>query len=293
MALADSVPGVSGGTIAYILKKYEALFKHINSILKLDFNKEAVTFLTKLAIGWIIGFVSAIFVITKVFESHIYQISSLFLGFIIISIFIVIRQEKEHLELSKIIYTILGFLAVVVLVIFQNSEFITLDSNNLNFVSYIYIFIVGAVAISAMLLPGVSGSAVMMIFGIYFMVIDSIHSFLTLDFSSAPVLLALGFGILFGAVGAVKTISHLFETKRGMMVHMIIGLLIGSIIAIIYGPLSIEGQNLAPLGFGTFSILFFAIGIILIGFLEFGLEKEVEHEEEKTIEHNTQKDQTK
>ncbi len=277
MAIADSVPGVSGGTIAYILKRYEALFHHINCILKRDFNKESITFLTKLAIGWIIGFVSAIFVITSVFESHIYQISSLFLGFIIISIFIVIRQEREHLDLKSLIFTLIGFLVVVVLVFFQNSGLITLSAANLTFGSYIYIFIVGAVAISAMLLPGVSGSAVLMIFGVYFMVIDSIHSFLTLDFSSVPILMALGFGILFGAVGAVKTISHLFETKRTQMVHLIIGLLLGSIIAIIAGPMSVEGQDLAALGFDTFSPLFFLIGVALIGFLEFGITKE-EHQ---------------
>lgn len=274
MAIADSVPGVSGGTIAYILKRYELLFKHINCILKRDFNKESISFLAKLAIGWIIGFVSAIFVITRVFESHIYQVSSLFLGFIFISIFIVIRQEKEYLNFKFLIYTILGFLAVIVLVFFQNSGLITLSADNLTIGSYVYIFIVGAVAISAMLLPGVSGSAVMMIFGIYFLVISSIHSFLTLDFSVLPILLCLGFGILFGAVGAVKIISHLFETKRSQIVHVIIGLLIGSIIAIIYGPTSLEGQNLLPLNFNTFSFIFFIIGVVLIGFLEFGLNKE-------------------
>ncbi len=284
MALADSVPGVSGGTIAYILKKYEDLFKHINSILKRDFNKEAVTFLAKLAIGWIIGFVSAIFVITSVFESHIYEVSSLFLGFILISIFIVIRQEKEHLEGKSIIFTFLGFLAVIILVMFQSAEIITLSADSLTIGSYIYIFFVGAVAISAMLLPGVSGSAVLMIFGIYFLTIDSIHKFFTLDFSMVPMLMALGFGILFGAVVAVKTISHLFETKRTQMVHTIIGLLIGSIVAIIMGPTSVEGQNLMPLNFESFSIIFFLIGIALIGFLEFGIAKEEQHDKDKSLQ---------
>lgn len=274
MAIADSVPGVSGGTIAYILKRYEDLFKHINSILKRDFNTEAITFLSKLAIGWVIGFVSAIFVITKVFESHIYQISSLFLGFIIISILIVFRQEKEVIKPKNIIYSIIGFIVVVILVFFQNSELISLSATNLNIGSYFYIFIVGVVAISAMLLPGVSGSAVMMIFGVYFLVIDSIHKFFTLDFSQIGVLFALAFGILCGAIGAVKTISHLFETKRSQMIHIIIGLLIGSIIAIIYGPTSVEGQNLTPLTFDTFNFFFFIIGVVLIGFLEFGLSKE-------------------
>lgn len=274
MAIADSVPGVSGGTIAYILKRYELLFHHINCILKRDFNKESISFLTKLAIGWIIGFVSAIFVITRVFQSHIYQVSSLFLGFIFISIFIVIRQEKEYLNFKFSLYTLLGFLAVIVLVFFQNSGLITLSTDNLTLGSYIYIFVVGAVAISAMLLPGVSGSAVMMIFGIYFLIINSVHSFLTLDFSVLPILLCLGFGILFGAVGAVKTISHLFETKRSQIIHVIIGLLIGSIVAIVYGPTSLEGQTLPPLNFDTFSFIFFIIGVVLIGFLEFGLNKE-------------------
>ncbi len=277
MAIADSVPGVSGGTIAYIMKRYEDLFKHINSIIKLDFNKEAITFLLKLAIGWIIGFVSSVFVITSVFESHIYQISSLFLGFIIISIFIVSKQEKEHLDYKKLtntLLTIIGFVVVVVLVFFQNKGAISLTASSLNIASYIYLFIVGSIAISAMLLPGISGSAVLMIFGAYFLIIESIHSFLTLDFSVLPILIVFGLGIVFGAIGAVKTISHLFETKRTQMLHIIIGLLFGSIVAIINGPTAIEGQNLPMLSIDTFSILFFLIGVGLISLLEFGISKE-------------------
>lgn len=271
MALADSVPGVSGGTIAYIMKKYELLFQHINSIIKLDFNKQSITFLAKLGIGWIIGFICAIFAITSIFESHIYQISSLFLGFILISTVIIIRQEKEHLQVKSLIFTLIGFLVVVALVIFQSSGTINLTAEDLTLSSYIYIFIVGAAAISAMLLPGVSGSAVLMIFGIYFLTIDSIHKFLTFDFSAVPMLIALGLGILCGAVGAVKTITHLFETRRSAIIHLIIGLLIGSIIAIIAGPTSIESQTLDPLSLSTFSPFFFLIGIGLIALLEIGL----------------------
>lgn len=273
MAIADSVPGVSGGTIAYILKRYELLFFHINCLLKGDFNKESLTFLGKLALGWIIGFVSAIFVITSIFESHIYQISSLFLGFILVSILIVIKQERAILKPKNLVFTLLGFLAVIVLVVFQNSGLITLSADSLTIGSYFYIFVVGAMAICAMLLPGVSGSSVFMIFGVYFLIIDSVHSFLTLDFSVLPILFSLGFGILFGAVGAVKTITHLFATKRSQIIHVIIGLLIGSIIAIIYGPTTIEGQNLQILNFETFSLIFFLIGVVIIGGLEYNMSK--------------------
>lgn len=277
MAIADSVPGVSGGTIAYIMKRYEDLFKHVNAILSRDFNHEAITFLLKLGLGWVIGFVSSVFVITSVFESHIYQISSLFLGFIIISIFIVSKQEKENLnykKLSNTALTLVGFIVVVVLVFFQNNGAISLSADSLNIGSYIYLFVVGSIAISAMLLPGISGSAVLMIFGAYFLIIESIHSFLTFDFSVLPILITFGFGILFGAVGAVKVISHLFATKRTQMLHIIIGLLLGSIVAIINGPTAIEGQNLAMLSIDTFSIIYFLIGIGLIALLEFGISKE-------------------
>ena len=85
MALADSVPGVSGGTIAFILGFYD---KFINSLDDLTFGdiekkKKAFFFLIKLAIGWVIGMILAVLVLTNLFESHIYQVSSVFIGFLI------------------------------------------------------------------------------------------------------------------------------------------------------------------------------------------------------------------
>lgn len=276
MAIADSVPGVSGGTIAYILKRYELLFEHINNIFNRDFNKETLTFLGKLAIGWIIGFVSAIFVITSIFESHIYQISSLFLGFIVVSILIVFRQERSILNfnLKHTLITIAGTLAVIILVLFQNAQIISFSSDSITFTTYIYLFITGAVAISAMLLPGISGSAVLMIFGVYFLIIDSIKEFLTLNFSVFPILLVFGLGIITGAIFATKTINNLFKKHRSSMIHLILGLLVGSLFAIINGPTSIEGQSLAPLSFSNASFIFFLIGIGLLAALEFGVSKE-------------------
>ena len=100
MALADSVPGVSGGTIAFILGFYD---KFINSLDKLVYGskkdkKEAIKFLLKIGIGWIIGMGSAILVLTKLFENNIYEVSSLFVGMIILSIPLIIKTEKECLK---------------------------------------------------------------------------------------------------------------------------------------------------------------------------------------------------
>ena len=95
MALADSVPGVSGGTIAFILGFYD---KFINSLNNLVYGKkeekiEAIKFLIKIGIGWIIGFVIAALILANLFETQIYSVSSLFLGFIVFSIPLIIKAE--------------------------------------------------------------------------------------------------------------------------------------------------------------------------------------------------------
>ena len=94
MALADSVPGVSGGTIAFLLGQYDDFINslHYFVIGTIKQRIKAIKFLLQLGIGWIVGFVLAVLILTAVFQSHIYQISSLFLGFIVFSIPIVIKE---------------------------------------------------------------------------------------------------------------------------------------------------------------------------------------------------------
>ena len=98
MALADSVPGVSGGTIAFILGFYDKFINSLNDLFYggMTEKKEAIIFLIKLGIGWIIGMVLASLVLTSLFEKEIYNISSLFLGFIVFSIPLIIKEEKEY-----------------------------------------------------------------------------------------------------------------------------------------------------------------------------------------------------
>ena len=79
MALADSVPGVSGGTIAFLLGFYDEFINSLNDLVYGTWKerKRALSFLIKLGIGWIVGFGMAVLILTAVFESHIYQVSSL------------------------------------------------------------------------------------------------------------------------------------------------------------------------------------------------------------------------
>lgn len=279
MAIADSVPGVSGGTIAYIMNKYEEMFENINNILEGKFSKKTIVFLLKLAIGWIVGFISAVLVVTSLFEKYIYQVSSMFLGFILISIILVIKQEKDVIKgrYRNLIASVIGFLVVICLVFVQGQINIDIYAQGGGIFIYLYLFIVGIMAISAMLLPGISGSAVLMIFGVYFIVMEALEKIFILDFSQVFIVIALGLGILVGAVFAVKVINKLFKEKREMMIYLIIGLLIGSIFAIINGPMSITGVQ-SPLTLATFSPLWFIIGMGLLAILEIGIKKEGNHE---------------
>ena len=91
MALADSVPGVSGGSIAFIMGFYEKFIGSLNGIFSRDRNerREGFKFLIKLFAGWIIGMGLAVVTLSNLFETHIYGISSLFLGFILVSIVVI------------------------------------------------------------------------------------------------------------------------------------------------------------------------------------------------------------
>ena len=82
MALADSVPGVSGGTIAFLLGFYDEFINSLNDLMGRDSKKrkKAFLFLVKLGIGWIIGFGMSVLILASLFEAHIYQISSVFFG---------------------------------------------------------------------------------------------------------------------------------------------------------------------------------------------------------------------
>ena len=88
MALADSVPGVSGGTVAFLLGFYDEFINSLNYLIK--GNKEerikAIKFLIKLLIGWVVGMALAVSILANVFDEGIYKISSLFLGLVITSI---------------------------------------------------------------------------------------------------------------------------------------------------------------------------------------------------------------
>lgn len=277
MALADSVPGVSGGTIAFILGFYDKFINSLNSLVSTKSNKEekleSLKFLIKIGIGWAVGMVLAVLFISSVFTTHIYKISSLFLGFIIFSLPLIFREEKAEIvgKYKNIIFAVIGILVVAAITYFNPATSggtgTNLSLNNLNIGLIAYVFVVGAIAICAMILPGISGSTLLLIFGIYAPIMTAVKSVIKFDFSYLPIVIVFGLGVITGIVSIIRLLRYLLANHRSKVIYTIIGLMIGSLYAVVMGPTTLEIPE-APMGFGEFSILFFLLGGALILGLE-------------------------
>lgn len=260
MAAADSVPGVSGGTIAFLMGFYDEFIGSLNALIKGTKQEriDAVKFLVKLGVGWVIGMALMVTVLAAVFEKGIYQVSSLFIGFILLAIPIMIYEEKECLTKNwlDLVFIVPGVIAVVALSSFGSGEF---DTSSLNALSIAYIFVAGMIAISAMVLPGISGSTVLLTFGLYMPVVTAVKNLLHFDFSGLWLIITLGLGVVAGVFVSLRFIKKALDNYRGKSVYTIIGMMLGSIYAITQGPKTLE-VPMEAMSLETFSIVFFVIG---------------------------------
>lgn len=274
MALADSVPGVSGGTVAFILGFYDKFIQSLAHLVKgtKEERKEAALFLVKLMFGWILGFCSSVLILGKIFNTHIYELSSLFMGLSVFALPIVILEEKEVLKekYRNVFFTVLGVAVVVLITYFNPSgeEAGAVDISHLSVGMAVYIFLVAMVAISAMVLPGISGSTLLLIFGLYVPIISAIKEFLHLNFTYFWTLVIFVLGVITGILTVIKLVKTGLEKKRSMMVYLILGLMLGSLYAIAMGPTTLDVPQPA-MTIKTFRPIFFLLG----GLILFALQK--------------------
>lgn len=131
----------------------------------------------------------------------------------------------------------------------------------------VYVFISGMVAILAMVLPGIPGSTILLIFGLYTPILNGIKEILKLNLEYLPCIVIFGLGILVGVFVTVRSVRSLLRRYRSQTIYCIIGLMVGSIYTVIMDPKSLEIPQ-APMSISTFSIIFFAIGCTLVPTLE-------------------------
>ena len=273
MALADSVPGVSGGTIAFILGFYDDLLRALHGLFgrEASARRQSLRALLRFGAGWAVGMIACILVLAELFETHIYFMCSLFLGLSAAAFPLVVHAERDALRNTAryVPLALLGAALVVGLTLLREDAAVSLriDFSELRLWPLLYLFVSGAVAVSAMILPGISGSALLLIAGVYLPAMHALRQLLRLDFSGLPGILALGLGVAAGAALSVRAIRAALRRFRSQMVWLILGLMAGSLYAIAMGPAGLQ-TPLPPVSLQTFSLPGFLAGAAVLLLLE-------------------------
>ena len=273
MALADSVPGVSGGTIAFIMGFYDQLLTALNGLLgkEKSLRNEAMCYLVKFAAGWCVGMGACVLLLSHIFETQIYFMSSLFLGLTAAAIPFICYEERETLKgkMQYLIFTVLGAVLVILLTVFRTSTLGIggVDFQSLNLLQCGYLLVCGLLAVSAMLLPGISGSTLLLILGVYVPLIHAAKAVLQFQLAYLPGVIAVALGIGIGILFASGLIRKALRKYRPQMVYLILGLMAGSLYAIVMGPATLEAAK-PPVDIGTFQIPAFLLGAVILAGLE-------------------------
>lgn len=268
MALADSVPGVSGGTVAFIMGFYDPFIGSIHDLVfgKTAEKKAAAVYMMKLGTGWMAGMALCAVLLSALFESYIYIVSSLFLGLIAGAVPLIIMEERDCLQdVQKGAFFLIAGVVLVAGITWANGGTggSGLDLGQCTLQTGLWLFLIGMIAISAMFLPGISGSTLLLIFGAYLPVMEAIRGILGLQFSYLPGLMCFGCGILAGAATVVKVIRRSLEKYRTQMVYFILGMMIGSFYAVVMGPTALQTPQ-APLDMRNFHIPAAVLGAVLV-----------------------------
>lgn len=225
LGIAFVIPGFSGGTMAVLLKIYDRLLDIISlSISKI---KENLGFILLLCVGIIIGVIGSSFGLSYLFETYPVPTKMFLVGIIFGSMPMLKRESTRDSKLKAInIIPFLIALGIMVVMFFVKDAESGSAQRDFSFILAVKLFFAGIVASVSMVIPGISGSLMMTVMGLYETVITSIKEF------NLPLLLPAGLGIAVGLVGGAKLISVLLSKCRQTTYCAIIGLIVGSVLTI-------------------------------------------------------------
>lgn len=273
MAVADSVPGISGGTVAFVMGFYEELLGSVGSLAGKNRARrtEAVSYLCRFCAGWLPGMALCILVLSRIFSTHIYVLSSAFMGLSVAAVFCILNEEKSVLKnsLRYSVFIAIGAFSVVALSMLRNffPGSSAADFSALRMWQCLYVFLAGAAASAAMILPGISGSTVLLICGVYVPAVSALKEVMAGNLAFAGGCVCLAAGMAAGMFFAARGISLLLEKFRAQMIFLVAGLVLGSLYAIAFGPASLKIPR-PPLSAATFSVPAFLSGIAILAALE-------------------------
>ena len=246
IGIANVIPGVSGGTMAVSLGIYDKLIGAISNLLK-DWKKSA-SVLLPILLGCGIGIIGFTYAIEYLLSNHTYVTCMAFVGLILGGIPILLRSMGETMRSQKASIGISGIAMFLILFVvcvglpFLNSGEEVLKTLEATPGTMITLFFIGVIASATMVIPGVSGSMVMMILGYYYGIIDTIKNFVEslrmFDMAGLvhgfSLLFPFGIGVLLGIFLIAKLITFLFEQYGVQTYCGILGLIAASPFAIFY-----------------------------------------------------------
>lgn len=282
MGAADVVPGVSGGTIAFISGIYQELIDTINQInfntlrilknegIKAAWKSINGNFLASLLSGILISILSLAQLINWLLEHKPVLLWSFFFGLILASIYFVGRQVEKW-QIKQIIALMIGALVAYYITIMP-----ALSGNNTPW----FIFLSGSLAICAMILPGISGSFILVLLGAYKPVLDALHN------KNFTLIISLMAGAVVGILSFSRLLKWMFDHHKNATLAVLTGFIIGSLnkiwpwkevlqSEIINGKQKVIAEvSVSPFNFEGDNQLLYAIFLALIGFgLILALEK--------------------
>lgn len=234
MGVAETIPGVSGGTIAFITGIYERLLKSIRSFgppaikawkaggISAAWTTVDGNFLLRLFGGMILGILIGVFGMAYLLENYPLQVWGFFFGLIAASAIYIGKQVRQWT-----VFTALITLLTVVL-----AYWVTIATPAQGSESLAYVFICGVIAISALMLPGLSGSFMLLLLGMYqFVLHDTLKDGVLEqhDLGAVVTLGVFGLGCLLGVLTFARVLSWLFDHYRDFTLAGLTGFMIGSL----------------------------------------------------------------
>jgi len=277
MGAADVVPGVSGGTIAFISGIYEELLTSISNVnfgllktlkkegFKVAWKQLNGAFLTSLFLGIFISIVSLAKTIKYLLENEPILLWSFFFGLVVASI-IYIGKQVENWNYKFLFLAMFGVAFGYIITI--------ASSTTLTEINYLFLVFAGAIASCAMILPGISGSYILLLMGVYPIVMTAITQ---RDFT---IISAIGIGVILGLLLFSRLLKWLFKKYKNQMLVVLTGLMLGSLNKVwpwkttISTYLNSHGetkplleQSISPFSFNGDPQLIMSIVLAIIGFL--------------------------
>jgi putative membrane protein len=260
LGIANIIPGVSGGTLAITLGIYNDLIGAISHFFKNL--KKNLGLLIPLGIGMVAALLLGSKVVTYCLDKFTLPTTLFFIGLIVGGIPLLTKKLKGNKTKPLNLAVFLLTFSIVMIMTFLNAGNNAVDLTNMSVIKFLILIVVGMVAAATMVIPGVSGSFVLMLLGYYIPVVGTVGN-LT-NFSELGhnllILAPFGIGVALGIVGIAKLIEFLLKKYEVPTYYGIIGFVTSSVIGLGIGLIGVETSTLQVLAGLVLFVSAFVIG---------------------------------